>query len=39
MFLWNCVPVKAAMSSGGRTCTWKSMIIGYLVTVELAREA
>ena len=27
MFLWNCVPVKAAMSSGGRTCTWKSMIM------------
>src|SRR5262245_50726105 len=27
MFLWNCVPVKAAMSSGGRTCTWKSIII------------
>jgi hypothetical protein len=28
MFLWNCVPVKAAMSWGGRTCTWQSMIIG-----------
>src|ERR1700722_12879442 len=25
---WNPVPVKAGISSGGSTCTWKSMIIG-----------
>src|SRR5262245_17452487 len=39
MFLWNCVPVKAAMSSGGRTCTWKSMIMGSLVAIGLAQDA
>ena len=29
MFLWNWVPVKSAMSSGGSTWTWKSMIMQY----------
>ena len=31
MLRWNCVPVNAAMSSGGRTWTWKSMIMQTLL--------